>query len=68
MRRIRVNLIFEEPVDGDSFWNSLKQLASKSKFRNLNSESSFIEYEECGHDQGLPCSIIQKVLVSDEKL
>jgi hypothetical protein len=60
MRRIRLDLMFVEPSEADELWALMKQKLNTLKIKSLVTEKSYIEYEECGHDMGLPCQILQR--------
>ena len=49
MRRIKVDLIFEESTEADEVWAKLKDYLKTKKIINLVKEKSYIDYHECFH-------------------
>lgn len=62
MRRIRIDLQFGNETDADEVWGALKNYLKNRDIKSIVGETSFIEYEECHHDQSppQPCEIIEK--------
>ena len=63
MRRIRVDLIFEDIAEADDTWAAIKNYIKNKKLRNVLEERSFIEYHECHHDSNppQPCVILERI-------
>lgn len=57
--RIRTDLIFEEKSEADEVWSALKTYLRTKNIRNIAEAKSFIDYEECGHDEGKACIPIE---------
>jgi len=59
--RLRVDLIFPIKADAVTVGLALKQ--QLSKVVNLVEEKSFIQLEECHHDEDppMPCKIIERI-------
>ena len=62
--RIRVDLSFDSEADAQSVMNYAKELSSKAVSVNesgANEEISFCDLELCRHDEGLPCTKLERV-------
>ena len=61
MRRIRCDLIFEQAPEADEVWSALKTYLAKKQISSIALEKSYIEYEECHHDESphRPCEILE---------
>ncbi len=62
--RVRADLIFETTLEGTKVFNTIKTYPNLlEKIRNLAQEHSFIEIEECHHDEtpSRPCVILQRI-------
>ena len=61
MRRIRVDLMFENAVEADEVWAKTKSFLKDKQIVNTEREVSFIHYEECHHGEKHPqrCVIIE---------
>lgn len=59
--RLRMDLIFPEKADAITVGQALQ--AQLPKVRNLVNEKSYIELEECYHDESpfKPCKILQRI-------
>ncbi len=62
MRRISVNLIFEQNIEADEVWQALVTYLKNKQIRNIAGEHSFIEYQDCHHDESppRPCSVLAR--------
>ncbi len=64
--RVRVDLSFVAETDAQAIMTYARQLSSKavsiSEGRD-NEEISFCEMEICRHDEGLPCTRLERVEV-----
>lgn len=62
-RRIKIDLMFEDPLQADNVWKAIKTQAASVKLKNMVNEKSFIQYEECHHDElpPKPCVILQRI-------
>ena len=62
MRRIRVDMMFERDNEADEVWQALKAYAKNKKLRSLTEEKSYIQYENCHHDENppRPCEPIER--------
>ena len=64
--RVRVDLSFNSEADGQLVMNYAKTLVGKAVSINegeANEEISFCDLELCGHDEGLPCTRLDRVEV-----
>ena len=62
--RIRVDLSFDSEADAQSVMNYAKELSSKAVSVNeggANEEISFCDLELCRHDEGWPCTKLERV-------
>ena len=62
--RVRVNMAFDSQADAQVLLNNAKGLVSRGASLNLgkeNEEISFCELELCRHDEGLPCTRIERI-------
>jgi len=64
--RIRVDLSFDDEADTQALMDYARQLSSKAVSINEgedNEEVSFCDMEICRHDEGLPCTRLERVEV-----
>jgi len=64
--RVRLDLFFNNEADARSLMAFAKDLLGKAVSINegeINEEIAFCELELCGHDEGLPCQILERVEV-----
>lgn len=64
--RVRVDLSFDSEVDAQSLMAYAKGLAPKAVSLNegsVNEEIAFCELELCRHDEGLPCTRLERIEV-----
>ena len=64
--RVRLDLSFDNQADAQALMNYAKQLSSKAVSINEggdNEEISFCDMEICRHDEGLPCTRLDRVEV-----
>ncbi len=64
--RVRVDLSFNSEADAKSVMNYAKALTGKVVSINEgepNEEVSFCDLELCGHDEGLPCTRLDRLEV-----
>ena len=62
--RVRMDMSFEKEGDALSLMTSGKSLTGAAVSINegdVNEEISFIEHELCGHDEGKPCTRLERV-------
>ncbi|HUV76186.1 MAG TPA: hypothetical protein VMW00_06040 [Dehalococcoidales bacterium] len=64
--RVRVDLSFDNESDAQALMNYARGLSSKAVSINEgsdNEEISFCDLEICRHDEGLPCTRLDRVEV-----
>ncbi len=64
--RVRLDLSFDNESDAQTLMNHAKELASKAVSINEgvdNEEISFCDLEICRHDEGLPCTRLDRMEV-----
>lgn len=64
--RVRVDLSFDSGADARSVMDYAKALTGKAVSTNegeVNEEISFCDLELCRHDEGLPCTKLDRVEV-----
>ena len=64
--RVRLDLSFDGEVDAQSLMGYAKQLSNSAVSINEgmdNEEISFCDIEICRHDEGLPCTKLERVEV-----
>ena len=64
--RVRVDLSFVDEADGQALMNYAKSLAGKAVSVNEgehNEEIAFCDFEVCRHDEGLPCTKLDRLEV-----
>ena len=64
--RVRVDLSFDSEADAQTLMNYAKTLTSKAVSINEgsdNEEISFCDLELCRHDEGLPCTRLDRLEV-----
>jgi len=62
--RVRVDLSFNDQVDGQSLMTYAKNLSGKAVSINEggpNEEIAFCDLEICRHDEGFPCEKLERV-------
>ena len=62
--RVRVDLSFDSEADARSLMSYVKALTGKAVSTNegdVNEEISFCDLELCGHDEGLPCTKLDRL-------
>ncbi len=62
--RVRVDLSFNDEADAQSLMELTRRLSSKAVSINEgkdNEEISFCDIEICRHDEGLPCTRLDRV-------
>ena len=64
--RVRTDLSFDIEADAQTLMTYAKQVAAKSVSVNegeVNQEISFCDLEICRHDEGLPCTRLDRLEV-----
>ena len=64
--RVRMDLSFDKEEDAQLLMNYAKTLTGKAASINEgepNEEISFCDLELCGHDEGLPCTRLDRLEV-----
>ena len=64
--RVRLDLSFDNEVDAQSLMTYSKNLSGKAVSINEgadNEEIAFCDYEICRHDEGLPCTKLDRLEV-----
>ena len=64
--RVRLDLSFDNEADAKLLMNYAKKMSAKSISINegrINEEISFCDLEICRHDEGLPCTGLERVEV-----
>lgn len=62
--RVRLDLSFDAETDAQALMNYAKQMSGKAVSINEglhNEEISFSDMEICRHDEGLPCTRLDRV-------
>ena len=62
--RVRLDLSFENEVDAESLMTYAKNISGKAVSINegeANEEIAFCDFELCRHDEGLPCTKLERV-------
>ncbi len=62
--RVRIDLSFENETDARSLLDYARGLSRKAVSINegeTNEEISFCDIEMCRHDEGLPCTLMDRV-------
>jgi len=62
--RVRLDLSFDSEIDAQALMEYAKGLTGKAVSINEgedNEEISFCDSEICGHDEGLPCTHLERV-------
>ena len=62
--RVRIDLSFADEADAQSVMGYAKTLSSKAVSINeggVNEEISFCDLEICRHDEGLPCTRLDRI-------
>jgi len=64
--RVRIDLSFDGQADAQLLMDYAKKMSDKSISINEgqdNEEIAFCDLEICGHDEGLPCTRLERVEV-----
>ncbi len=64
--RVRIDLSFDNEADAKLLMNYAKKSSTKAVSINegeVNEEIAFCDYELCQHDEGLPCTGLERVEV-----
>jgi len=64
--RVRIDLSFDRQADAQSLMDYVKEASGKAVSINEgggNEEISFCDLEICRHDEGLPCTRLERVEV-----
>lgn len=64
--RVRLDLSFDDEADAQALMNYAKSLSEKAvsiREGEVNEEIAFCDSELCGHDEGLPCTKLERVEV-----
>ncbi len=64
--RVRLDLSFDNEADARLLMNYAKKISGKAVSVNEgedNEEISFCDLEHCGHDEGLPCTRLERAEV-----
>ena len=62
--RVRLDLAFADEADAQALMDYAKSLSSKAVSINegeANEEIAFFDLEICRHDEGLPCTRLERV-------
>ena len=69
--RVRLDLPFDNEAEAKALMDLAKKLSVKVTSINEgqdNEEISFVDYELCGHDEGIPCQKIERLEVRKLKV
>ncbi len=64
--RVRLDLSFDTEADAQALMDYAKQMSGKAVSINEgmdNEEISYLDHELCRHDEGLPCTRLDRVEV-----
>lgn len=64
--RVRLDLSFDGETDAQALMDYARQLSNKAVSINegeVNEEISFCDMEMCRHDEGLPCTKLERLEV-----
>ncbi len=64
--RVRLNLSFDNEADAQALMNYAKRASKKAisiRAGEVNEEIAFADLELCRHDEGLPCTRLERVEV-----
>ncbi len=64
--RVRLDLSFDNEVDAQALMNYAKRASKKAvsiREGEVNEEIAFCDLELCRHDEGLPCTKLERVEV-----
>jgi len=64
--RVRLNLSFDNEADAQALMNYAKRASKKAvsiRAGEVNQEIAFCDLELCRHDEGLPCTRLERVEV-----
>ncbi len=62
--RVRIDLSFESEADAQALTTYAKDISRNAVSINegqVNEEISFLDYEICGHEEGLPCTRLDRL-------
>ena len=62
--RVRIDLSFDSETDAQLLMDYAKSLSGRAVSINegeMNEETAFCELELCRHDEGLPCTSLERV-------
>ncbi len=68
--RVRLDLSFDTKLDAQNLMELAKQKCSQAvslNERQDNEEISFCEIEICRHDEGLPCTRLERVEIRQQR-
>ncbi len=68
--RVRLDLPFESEADAQSLMAYAKQLSKKAVSINEgepNEEIAYADYHICRHDEGLPCTRLERVEIRSKE-
>ena len=68
--RVRLDLSFESEADAQSLMTYAKNISGKAVSINeggANEELAFCDFELCRHDEGLPCTKLERVEIRKSK-
>lgn len=66
--RVRIDMSFDNKADAQSLMDFAKEVSGKAVSINEgsgNEEISFCDMEICRHDEGLPCTRLERVEVRE---
>lgn len=69
--RVRVDLSFKDEADAQALMDYARELSGKAvsiKEGGVNEEIAFCDLEICRHDEGLPCTRLDRVEVRKLKV
>ena len=69
--RVRLDLSFDNEPDARAVMNFARNLTAKAASLNEgmeNEEISFCDLEICRHDEGLPCTRLERVEVRNQEV
>ena len=69
--RVRVDLSFKDEADAQALMDYAKELSGKAvsiKEDEVNEEIAFCDMEICRHDEGLPCTRLDRVEVRKQEV
>ncbi len=69
--RVRVDLSFKDEADAQALMGYAKELGGKAVSINegeVNEEIAFYDLEICRHDEGLPCTRLDRVEIRKQEV